>query len=96
MVLGNRVHIAHVNEIKFTPIEYYGYRHCAFLVLLASGAEYIFDPTGVQFGPQWPLICPRREYEQRFMDPNHEKRNYRQRELGENCVLRFLGKFDTF
>jgi hypothetical protein len=33
-----------------------GYKHSAFLITLRSGVQYVFDPTGPQFGADWPLL----------------------------------------
>lgn len=48
---------------------YYGYKHCAYAVLLDSGKTYIVDPTGIQYGPEWPLVCEAVEYVRRFFAP---------------------------
>lgn len=37
-------------------------RHCAYLVTVKSGDELIFDPTGIQFSPIWPLVSPLGRY----------------------------------
>ncbi|KAF2124410.1 hypothetical protein P153DRAFT_301974 [Dothidotthia symphoricarpi CBS 119687] len=85
-------YILHVSEIKFCPQEYWHHQHCAFLVVLRSGAEYIIDPTGVQFGPDWPLLCPRREYELWAMHPDPYFRRYRERPVGTASRLLAEGR----
>ncbi|KAF2996208.1 hypothetical protein E8E13_001935 [Curvularia kusanoi] len=56
--------IDNVEEIRFkTPLYYNeGIAHCAFLITLDDGSEWVYDPTGVQFGPQWPLLAPFEDY----------------------------------
>ncbi|KAH6639214.1 hypothetical protein C7974DRAFT_410197 [Boeremia exigua] len=58
---GNRG-ITRIREIKFDSGPYYRYRHCAFEIHFASHGCWIYDPTGVQFGPDWPLLSPRHIY----------------------------------
>lgn len=54
--------ISHIMEMKFHPPAYYKYSHCCFLLVLKNGTEWVFDPTGVQFGPEWPLLSPYDDY----------------------------------
>ncbi|PSN64975.1 hypothetical protein BS50DRAFT_635805 [Corynespora cassiicola Philippines] len=50
-------------EFEFTPSAYYKYKHCAFALTMQSGSQWIFDPTGVQFGVEgWPVISRRHWY----------------------------------
>jgi hypothetical protein len=57
------VTVRNISEVKFFPEDYYWYRHCVFEIELQSGVSYIFDLTGVQFGPEWPLLSLRHVYE---------------------------------
>ncbi len=50
--------IRQIWEIKIVPTKYYYYQHCAFAVELAHDGWWVFDPTGVQFGPVWALLSP--------------------------------------
>ncbi|PVH98471.1 hypothetical protein DM02DRAFT_45351 [Periconia macrospinosa] len=63
------VPVARVREIEFCTAQYYGYWHCAYVITLQDGSFYVFDPTGVQFGPQWPLLAPLDVYEFRMHRP---------------------------
>ena len=36
--------------------------HCAWAIITTSGT-YVFDPTGVQFGPDWALVSRWEEYQ---------------------------------
>jgi hypothetical protein len=54
--------IRFVMEMTFNPPAYYHYEHCCFLVVLKNGIKWVFDPTGVQFGPEWPLLSPYDDY----------------------------------
>lgn len=57
------VDIEKIYTIKFEPKgEQYEAIHCAFVLKLRSGSYFVFDPTGCQFGPDWPLICPASRY----------------------------------
>ena len=75
--------ITQVSEIKVlvwtVPIW-----HCAFAIRFASGAEVIYDPTGVQFAENWPLICDRQAYLAR---PEFTPLRLRERDLGCNVNL---------
>jgi hypothetical protein len=51
-----------IQEMRIIPSEYYKYKHCSFIVELKNGTEYVFDPTGVQFGPEWSLLSPYDNY----------------------------------
>ena len=68
--------------MKFYTLDYYGYWHCAFEIQLVSGGRYVFDPTGIQFGVEWPLLCRFKEYEERFMHPDIDKRHLQLHPLG--------------
>jgi hypothetical protein len=96
VVIANRVNISNVLEMKFNTPPYYGYRHCVYLIELESSARYIFDPTGIQFGPQWPLLCVYDEYEQYFMHPITALRSMRFRPLGTNYQLLIEGRGKDF
>ncbi|KAJ4991140.1 hypothetical protein SVAN01_03268 [Stagonosporopsis vannaccii] len=54
--------IREIRELKIMPSIYYWFRHCSFLVNLVGHGWWVFDPTGVQFGPDWPLLSPYNEY----------------------------------
>jgi hypothetical protein len=46
-------------EVRYTPYATDDRGHCnhsVFWVLLKAGPAYIFDPTGVQFGPEWAVL----------------------------------------
>jgi hypothetical protein len=57
-----KIEIKQISEAKFLTAKYYNYQHCVHVVLLASGRVYVVDPTGIQFGPEWPLVCDLYEY----------------------------------
>lgn len=61
--------------MKFKPEDHYGYRHCIFVVLLKNGHCYVVDPTGIQFGPNWSLVCRLKKHASRFMHHIPEARN---------------------
>lgn len=94
---GHRPLIWYICEFKYNTGEWFEYLHCAFLIVLNSFCAYVFDPTGVQFGPDWPLLSSYDEYKaKRFA--KHEvqeiERNFRP--LGRNlawwdggCIGRF-------
>ncbi|KAF3036135.1 hypothetical protein E8E11_004643 [Didymella keratinophila] len=50
--------IAKIQEFKFKTTLYYWYLHCAFAIKLVDNSGWVFAPTGVQFGPEWPLLSP--------------------------------------
>ncbi|KAL5116338.1 hypothetical protein ACEQ8H_005796 [Pleosporales sp. CAS-2024a] len=83
-------------EVKFVTNGKFRVVHCAFDILLNSGARYVVDPTGIQFGPHWPLVCPYDEYEARFMHDDKKIRNLQSRELGTNARLLDEGKIHLF
>lgn len=58
-----------VYKLRFATIPLHNIMHCAFIVALPSG-PYVFDPTGVQFGPDWPLISSYWTYRGVRMDPD--------------------------
>lgn len=49
-----------VCEMEYLTRPFYGYRHWVFVITTSEG-DYVFDPTGVQFGPEWPRL---RKYDQ--------------------------------
>ena len=49
-------------EMRINPPLYYSFRHCSFHVELQDGTKWVFDPTGVQFGPEWPLLSSFDDY----------------------------------
>jgi len=61
--------------MKFNPEDRYVYRHCIFVVTLKNGNSYVVDPTGIQFGPEWPLVCRLFEYASKFMHHDRQARN---------------------
>ncbi|KAJ4364030.1 hypothetical protein N0V83_009485 [Neocucurbitaria cava] len=67
---GCRVNVRGIFKLRFTTIRKYNDLHCAFLVIFHAGGLYVFDPTGIQFGPDWPLLSPFREDSDAKMDPN--------------------------
>ncbi|EAT92026.1 hypothetical protein HBI56_007610 [Parastagonospora nodorum] len=78
----NFLQISDIQKMMFNPEDHYGFRHCVFVVLLHSGHRYVVDPTGFQFGPQWPLVCPLEEYTSGFMHQFPEARNVQYLPLG--------------
>jgi hypothetical protein len=82
--------------MKFSTGSPYNITHCAFLVTLQSGQEYVVDPTGIQFGPSWPLVCSYEHYQAHRMHPDHRKRNIRLRKLGRNWEVHTRGKPEEF
>lgn len=77
--------IVEIREFKFQTTVYYVYLHCAFAIKLADNSWWVFDPTGVQFGPDWPLLSPLDDYlrhaESSLPD---RRRSFRWRQLGFN------------
>ena len=73
--------------MKFRTIDCYKYWHCAFEIRLASGSRYVFDPTGIQFGVEWPLLCSFEEFERRLMHPDAATRRLQLRPLGSKAKL---------
>ncbi|CAO2649804.1 Nn.00g010960.m01.CDS01 [Neocucurbitaria sp. VM-36] len=55
---GYGLTVYQIHKVRFATRPGYDYLHCVFVIVLASGAVWVFDPTGVQFGPNWPLISP--------------------------------------
>ncbi|KAF2623146.1 hypothetical protein BU25DRAFT_462291 [Macroventuria anomochaeta] len=49
-------------EIKVVLPAYYCFRHCAFAIHLVGNGWWIFDPTRVQFDPDWPLLSPLNDF----------------------------------
>lgn len=49
--------VLYVEEVEFGTGNYFWYDHNAFRVTMSSGERWVFDPTGVQFGPDWPLFA---------------------------------------
>lgn len=54
--------ILEIMELRIHTKAYYHYLHCAFAVRFLRDGWWVFDPTGVQFGPDWPLLSPLVEY----------------------------------
>ncbi|KAF9732578.1 hypothetical protein PMIN02_003199 [Paraphaeosphaeria minitans] len=50
-----------VYELEFRTRNW---NHCAFVFETVYGS-LVFDPTGPQFGPSWPVVCMLREYRTR-------------------------------
>jgi hypothetical protein len=61
--------------MKFNPEGRYVYCHCVFIVSLRNGNAYVIDPTGIQFGPEWPLVCRLLKYRSKFMPRNPQACN---------------------
>jgi hypothetical protein len=76
-----------VKEIKFCTRAPYNITHCAFLVTLRTGIQYVVDPTGIQFGPRWPLVSAYRRYEVQYIHQTPEIANVRIRDLGRNSEV---------
>jgi hypothetical protein len=81
LALGGSV--LEVREFKFETTLYHVYMHCAFAIKLDDNSWWVFDPTGVQFGPDWPLLSPLDYYlrhaESSLLD---RRRSFRWRLLG--------------
>lgn len=80
--------INNVEEMRFiTPLYYHnGIVHCAFLITLDDGSQWVYDPTGVQFGPQWPLLASFEDYCQRSLTST----------LPREAAMRFFDMEDGF
>lgn len=66
---ANKLQIRSIWEPKLQLMDFYYSRHSVVVVLLASGAWYIVDPTGIQFGPEWPLVCRYEDHRGSFFVP---------------------------
>jgi hypothetical protein len=80
--------VTEVYELKFLPDDYFWYRHCVFVTILESGAVYVFDPTGVQFGPTWPVLSKWADYRRDRFGPNAQAEV---RYLGRNAEWQASG-----
>ena len=81
--------VLEIRELKVSTPDYYNnILHCSFNVRTASDGWIIFDPTGVQFGPQWPLICALPKYLQGTDNENHYSGFFEESPLGTNRVSR--------
>ncbi|KAF2876027.1 hypothetical protein BDV95DRAFT_603403 [Massariosphaeria phaeospora] len=49
-------------EIEFYAGPVHGYMHSAFAIYGRNGKQWVFDPTGVQFGADWPLVMEMYDY----------------------------------
>jgi hypothetical protein len=59
--------ISNVEEFKyFMGKDFYNYVHCAFRITLINEQVFVFDPTGIQFGPDWAVLTTWEEYEAEF------------------------------
>lgn len=77
--------IVAVCEMKIVPPLYWNYVHCAFAVLLVGDGWWVFDPTGVQFGPDWPLLSRFNDYVARTRSTIPSRQVYQGwRALGSN------------
>ncbi|KAF1930427.1 uncharacterized protein M421DRAFT_3496 [Didymella exigua CBS 183.55] len=54
--------ILEIREFKFATTLYHEFQHCAFAIKLSDNSWWVFDPTGIQFGPDWPLLSPLNHY----------------------------------
>ncbi|KAH7377410.1 hypothetical protein BKA66DRAFT_572206 [Pyrenochaeta sp. MPI-SDFR-AT-0127] len=61
-------------KVRFVTISPHDIWHCAFIIALNSGM-YVFDPTGVQFGPDWPLVSEWGTYRSMRMKPDESQWN---------------------
>ncbi|KAF1952948.1 hypothetical protein CC80DRAFT_169239 [Byssothecium circinans] len=57
--------ISEIKEITFSPGQDLS-NHSVFLLRRRNQVVFIFDPTGVQFGPDWPVLCRFDEYRDRI------------------------------
>ncbi|KAF9690631.1 hypothetical protein EKO04_011409 [Ascochyta lentis] len=85
--------IIEIREMKIAPPTYWNFTHCVFAIHLVIHGWWVFDPTGVQFGPDWPLLSPYDEYFARTRS-NHRSRQLltRSRSLGTSRSLAHLGR----
>ncbi|KAF2708118.1 hypothetical protein K504DRAFT_456169 [Pleomassaria siparia CBS 279.74] len=62
--------VAAIHELSFPVRDLDGmlWKHWAFGLTLWDGSLWIFDPTGRQFGPQWPTLLPWTEYQRQLVD----------------------------
>lgn len=59
--------VKEVKEVDIRTNLWYNYQHSLFLVVTGQ-TTYAFDPTGIQFGLDWPLLQDWTQYrEQRAM-----------------------------
>jgi hypothetical protein len=61
IIVGDGSPVKRISEIEFSTPRFYGYRHCAF-VLYTDHGTFVFDPTGAQFGPSWPVVTTFKKY----------------------------------
>jgi hypothetical protein len=59
--------ISNVEEFKYSMgKDFYNYVHCAFIITMVNKQVFVFDPTGIQFGPDWAVLTTWEEYEAEF------------------------------
>ncbi|KAF2439889.1 hypothetical protein P171DRAFT_447864 [Karstenula rhodostoma CBS 690.94] len=51
--------IQRIDELEFISRDW---NHCVFLIFTEYG-DFVFDPTGKQFGPSWPIVAKYEDYE---------------------------------
>ena len=64
-LLDTRSPVVKIEEVTFAtevPPDKKGWWHCIFRLTLEDGKEYALDLTGIQFGPDWPLLMDWWEY----------------------------------
>ncbi|KAH9862865.1 hypothetical protein J1614_010958 [Plenodomus biglobosus] len=76
--------IKSIREFKFWTGYDYVYVHCAFAIFCYDGTELVFDPTGIQFGPDWPLLSPLFEYQQKRFGAEPRRPDIKDGVLGRN------------
>ena len=56
--------VTQIEEMEFEthPMDNEYWDHCVHLLHLKNGEKYVLDLTGVQFGPDWPLLQKEEEY----------------------------------
>ncbi|KZM25755.1 hypothetical protein ST47_g3046 [Ascochyta rabiei] len=85
--------IVEILEIKIAPPAYWHFSHCAFAIHLVSDGWWVFDPTGVQFGPDWPLLSPLDHFLERTRSTHKLRQDCRRfRSLGTSRSLVRLGR----
>ena len=52
--------------MEFWTTPWYNYAHCAYIIKTKIG-KFVFDPTGVQFGPGWPVFVLYQDYKHRML-----------------------------
>ncbi|KAJ4299971.1 hypothetical protein N0V90_005219 [Kalmusia sp. IMI 367209] len=57
-----------IQELRFATSPFWNSEHYVF-VITTPKASYVFDPTGIQFGPDWPLVQEYEKYREDRIQP---------------------------